>query len=99
MKEEREDEGEQMSNNTATVTTNVTDTVATVTTTTTAETKNVTRDGIESTIGIRPRPLICKPENVNMGCKPEPTETKCNWAPGAWQDATRTSAFQPYKVN
>lgn len=61
------------------------------------ETKNIVCDG-ESTIGIRPRPLICKPENVNIGCKSEPIETKWHWAPGAWQDATRTSAFQPYKV-
>ncbi|XP_011162732.1 ankyrin repeat family A protein 2 isoform X2 [Solenopsis invicta] len=58
--------------------------------------KSVTPDG--SAIGIRPKPLICKPENVS--CKSEPIETK--WAPGhfalgAWQDATRTSAFQPYK--
>ncbi|KOC70289.1 Ankyrin repeat family A protein 2 [Habropoda laboriosa] len=64
--------------------------------TATTETKNTVRDG-ESTIGIRPRPLICKPENVNIGCKSEPLETKWHWAPGAWQDATRTSAFQPYK--
>lgn len=64
------------------------------------ETKNtIVRNGVESTIGIRPRPLICKPENVNIGCKSEPLETKWHWAPGAWQDATRTSAFQPYKVN
>ncbi|OAD46965.1 Ankyrin repeat family A protein 2 [Eufriesea mexicana] len=62
----------------------------------TNETKSIVRDG-ESTIGIRPRPLICKPENVNIGCKSEPIETKWHWAPGAWQDATRTSAFQPYK--
>lgn len=55
-------------------------------------------DGAESSIGIRPRPLICKPENVNIDCKSEPIETKWHWAPGAWQDATRTSAFQPYKV-
>ncbi|KAK0093878.1 hypothetical protein PV326_012420 [Microctonus aethiopoides] len=54
-------------------------------------------DGAESSIGIRPRPLICKPENVNIDCKSEPIETKWHWAPGAWQDATRTSAFQPYK--
>ncbi|KYQ60441.1 hypothetical protein ALC60_00424, partial [Trachymyrmex zeteki] len=27
----------------------------------------------------------------------EPLETKWHWAPGAWQDSTRTSAFQPYK--
>ncbi|KOX73973.1 Ankyrin repeat family A protein 2 [Melipona quadrifasciata] len=60
------------------------------------ETKSIVHDG-ESTIGIRPRPLICKPENVNIGCKSEPIETKWHWAPGAWQDATRTSAFQPYK--
>lgn len=64
----------------------------------TNETKSIVRDG-ESTIGIRPRPLICKPENVNIGCKSEPIETKWHWAPGAWQDATRTSAFQPYKVH
>ncbi|XP_008554631.1 DNA-binding protein RFXANK [Microplitis demolitor] len=50
-----------------------------------------------SAIGIRPRPLICKPENVNIERKSEPIETKWQWAPGAWQDATRTSAFQPYK--
>ncbi|XP_003485261.1 DNA-binding protein RFXANK [Bombus impatiens] len=62
----------------------------------TNETKSIVRDG-ESTIGIRPRPLICKPENVNIGCKSEPIETKWHWAPGAWQDATRTSAFQPYR--
>ncbi|KAL0125528.1 hypothetical protein PUN28_004563 [Cardiocondyla obscurior] len=55
--------------------------------------KSVTPDG--SAIGIRPKPLICKPENVS--CKSEPIETKWHWAPGAWQDATRTSAFQPYK--
>ncbi|XP_029053540.1 ankyrin repeat family A protein 2-like isoform X2 [Osmia bicornis bicornis] len=62
------------------------------------EPKNtIVRNGVESTIGIRPRPLICKPENVNIGCKSEPLETKWHWAPGAWQDATRTSAFQPYK--
>ncbi|XP_001600800.1 ankyrin repeat family A protein 2 [Nasonia vitripennis] len=48
-------------------------------------------------IGIRPRPVICKPGNVNVTCKSEPIETKRPWAPGAWQDATRTSAFQPYK--
>jgi hypothetical protein len=54
---------------------------------------------IEPTIGIRPRPLICKPGRVNVSnCKSEPIETKRHWAPGAWQDATRTSAFQPYKV-
>jgi len=58
--------------------------------------KSVTPDG--SAIGIRPKPLICKPENVSIGCKSEPIETKWHWAPGAWQDATRTSAFQPYKV-
>ncbi|KAF7989516.1 hypothetical protein HCN44_008190 [Aphidius gifuensis] len=46
---------------------------------------------------IRPRPLICKPDNVNIDCKSELIETKWQWAPGAWQDATRTSAFQPYK--
>jgi hypothetical protein len=57
--------------------------------------KSVTPDA--SAIGIRPKPLICKPENVN--CKSEPIETKWHWAPGAWQDATRTSAFQPYKVS
>ncbi|XP_034939367.1 DNA-binding protein RFXANK [Chelonus insularis] len=51
----------------------------------------------EGSIGIRPRPLICKPENVNIDCKAEPIENKRHWAPGAWQDATRTSAFQPYK--
>ena len=50
----------------------------------------------ETSIGIRPRPLICKPGNVE--CKSEPIERKWQWAPGAWQDATRTSAFQPYKV-
>ncbi|XP_011333158.1 DNA-binding protein RFXANK isoform X1 [Ooceraea biroi] len=55
--------------------------------------KSVTPDA--SAIGIRPKPLIYKPENVN--CKSEPIETKWHWAPGAWQDATRTSAFQPYK--
>lgn len=52
---------------------------------------------VESTVEIRPRPLICKPENVPIGCKSEPIESKWHWAPGAWQDATRTSAFQPYK--
>lgn len=57
--------------------------------------KSVTPDG--SAIGIRPKPMICKPENVS--CKSEPIETKWHWAPGAWQDATRTSAFQPYKVS
>ncbi|XP_014205603.1 ankyrin repeat family A protein 2 [Copidosoma floridanum] len=51
-----------------------------------------------SPIGIRPRPVICKPGNVNVSsCKSEPLETKKHWAPGAWQDATRKSAFQPYK--
>lgn len=60
------------------------------------EAKSIVRDG--ETIGIRPRPLMYKPENVNIGCKSEPIETKWHWAPGAWQDATRTSAFQPYKV-
>jgi len=51
-----------------------------------------------SPIGIRPRPVICKPGNVNVtNCKSEPLETKKHWAPGAWQDATRKSAFQPYK--
>lgn len=55
---------------------------------------------LESSIGIRPRPLICKPGNVNVtSCKSEPIESKRHWAPGAWQDATRTSAFQPYKVS
>lgn len=58
--------------------------------------KSVTPDG--SAIGIRPKPVIRKPENVSIGCKSEPIETKWHWAPGAWQDATRTSAFQPYKV-
>ncbi|XP_063980864.1 DNA-binding protein RFXANK [Diachasmimorpha longicaudata] len=53
------------------------------------------REGTEGSI--RPRPLICKPENVNIDCKSEPIENKWHWAPGAWQDATRTSAFQPYK--
>ncbi|KYN03017.1 hypothetical protein ALC62_06111 [Cyphomyrmex costatus] len=57
--------------------------------------KSVTPDG--SAIGIRPKPLIYKPENVSIGCKSEPLETKWHWAPGAWQDSTRTSAFQPYK--
>lgn len=57
--------------------------------------KSITPD--PSAIGIRPKPLIRKPENVNIGCKSEPIETKRHWAPGAWQDATRTSAFQPYK--
>lgn len=56
-----------------------------------------THDNVETSIGIRPKPLICKPENVNVNCKSEPIETKWHWAPGAWQDATRTSAFQPYK--
>ncbi|XP_011497251.1 PREDICTED: ankyrin repeat family A protein 2-like [Ceratosolen solmsi marchali] len=52
----------------------------------------------ESTIGIRPQPVICKPGKVNVSnCKSEPIQTKRHWAPGAWQDATRTSAFQPYK--
>ncbi|XP_011703526.1 PREDICTED: ankyrin repeat family A protein 2 isoform X2 [Wasmannia auropunctata] len=55
--------------------------------------KSVTPGG--ASIGIRPKPLIYKPENVS--CKSEPIETKWHWAPGAWQDATRTSAFQPYK--
>lgn len=58
--------------------------------------KSITPD--TSAIGIRPKPLICKPENVTIGCKSEPIERKWQWAPGAWQDATRTSAFQPYKV-
>lgn len=58
--------------------------------------KSVTPD--PSAIGIRPKPLICKPENVSIGCKSEPIDRKWQWAPGAWQDATRTSAFQPYKV-
>ncbi|XP_015594790.1 DNA-binding protein RFXANK [Cephus cinctus] len=56
-----------------------------------------TRENTETSIGIRPRPIIYKPDNVDIGCKSEPIETKCYWAPGAWQDATRTSAFQPYK--
>lgn len=56
-------------------------------------------ENTEASIGIRPRPLICKPGHVNVGCKSEPLETKWHWAPGAWQDATRTSAFQPYKVS
>lgn len=66
--------------------------------------KNVTPDDTatassSSAIGIRPKPVIRKPENaVSAGCKSEPLETKWQWAPGAWQDATRTSAFQPYKV-
>lgn len=52
-----------------------------------------------SPIGIRPRPVICKPGNVNVtSCKSEPLEAKKHWAPGAWQDANRKSAFQPYKV-
>lgn len=51
-----------------------------------------------SPIGIRPRP--CRPENVAApSCKSEPINKKKQWAPGAWQDGTRTSAFQPYKVN
>ncbi|KAJ8686782.1 hypothetical protein QAD02_022576 [Eretmocerus hayati] len=51
-----------------------------------------------SPIGIRPRPVICKPGNVNVtSCKSEPIETTKTWAPGAWQDANRTSAFRPYK--
>ena len=53
-------------------------------------------DSPEGSIGIRPLPMLCKPENID--CKSEPIETKWHWAPGAWQDATRTSAFQPYKV-
>ncbi|XP_032672678.1 DNA-binding protein RFXANK-like isoform X1 [Odontomachus brunneus] len=57
--------------------------------------KSITPDA--SAIGIRPKPVIRKPENVSIGCKSEPIETKWHWAPGAWQDATRTSAFQPYK--
>ncbi|XP_046434502.1 DNA-binding protein RFXANK-like [Neodiprion virginianus] len=51
----------------------------------------------EQVLEILPRPLVCKPENINVDCKTEPIETKWHWAPGAWQDATRTSAFQPYK--
>ncbi|XP_012260957.2 DNA-binding protein RFXANK-like [Athalia rosae] len=51
----------------------------------------------EPDLGILPRPLVCKPENISIDCKTEPIETKWHWAPGAWQDATRTSAFQPYK--
>ena len=97
MKEEEEEEGEQESNNSIITNGTTTTTTTAATTTTTTETKNPAHDGVESTIGIRPRPLIYKPENVNIGCKPEPTETKWHWAPGAWQDATRTSAFQPYK--
>ena len=62
----------------------------------TESSKSITPDA--SAIGIRPKPLICKPENVSIGCKSEPIEKKWQWAPGAWQDATRTSAFQPYKV-
>lgn len=58
--------------------------------------KSITSDA--SAIGIRPKPVIRKPENVSISCKSEPIETKWHWAPGAWQDATRTSAFQPYKV-
>lgn len=60
------------------------------------DSKTPVSDSPEGSIGIRPRPLICKPENID--CKSEPIETKWHWAPGAWQDATRTSAFQPYKV-
>lgn len=60
------------------------------------ESKTPVSDSPDGSIGIRPQPLICKPENI--GCKSEPIETKWHWAPGAWQDATRTSAFQPYKV-
>lgn len=52
----------------------------------------------EQILEILPRPLVCKPENIGVDCKTEPIETKWHWAPGAWQDATRTSAFQPYKV-
>lgn len=61
-----------------------------------AKSGNVRVCNNEVSIGIRPRPLICKPSNVE--CKTEPIERKWQWAPGAWQDATRTSAFQPYKV-
>lgn len=52
----------------------------------------------EPVLDILPRPVVCKPENISVDCKTEPIETKWHWAPGAWQDATRTSAFQPYKV-
>ncbi|XP_058797872.1 DNA-binding protein RFXANK-like isoform X2 [Phymastichus coffea] len=49
-----------------------------------------------SPIGIRPRP--CRPGNVAAPSgKSEPINKKKQWAPGAWQDDTRTSAFQPYK--
>nr|XP_031848920.1 DNA-binding protein RFXANK-like [Nomia melanderi] len=94
MKEEKVEEGEQELSNSITTTTitNITTATAIVT-----ESKSGTCDGGESAIGIRPRPLICKPETVNIGCKSEPIENKWHWAPGAWQDATRTSAFQPYK--
>lgn len=60
------------------------------------ESKTEVLDQLESAIGIRPRPVICKPGNVNVS---EPLEPKRHWAPGAWQDATRTSAFIPYKVS
>ncbi|KZC04095.1 DNA-binding protein RFXANK [Dufourea novaeangliae] len=71
MKEEEMEEGEQELCNTNSttvtiVTTSNTCTVtnATVTTTATAtETKSTTRNGAELAIGIRPRPLICKPDN------------------------------------
>ncbi|XP_014613143.1 ankyrin repeat family A protein 2 isoform X2 [Polistes fuscatus] len=59
--------------------------------------EGTTRDNTETAIGIRPRPLIYKPDNASIGCRSEPIERKWHWAPGAWQDATRTSAFQPYK--
>ncbi|XP_046826708.1 DNA-binding protein RFXANK-like [Vespa crabro] len=63
----------------------------------TSKKEGTPRDNTETAIGIRPRPLIYKPDNANIGCRSEPIERKWHWAPGAWQDATRTSAFQPYK--
>lgn len=99
MKEEKLEEAEQESNNGNITTVTIAVSTNTSTATTIAiESKSSAHDGAESAIGIRPRPLICvKPENVNIGCKSEPIENKWHWAPGAWQDATRTSAFQPYK--
>lgn len=51
-------------------------------------------------IGIRPRPV--KPGNpatCKSGAGSSIDADKKTWAPGAWQDGTRTSAFQPYKVS
>ncbi|XP_078041957.1 uncharacterized protein LOC144472600 isoform X2 [Augochlora pura] len=98
MKEEKLEESDQeLSNNNVTTATIPVSTNTSTTTTIANESEGNTHDETESAIGIRPRPLIYKPENVDIGCKSEPIENKWHWAPGAWQDATRTSAFQPYK--